>query len=100
MTDKCNCEPEQCEVWRVGPARCQRDSQKCPSCNGRGTDEWGATCLQCGGKGRLAEDGGYLDHEEIREQIEGLIPKAETGEQWAEICRLEALAVELERARS
>lgn len=26
---------------------------------------------------------------DIQEQIERLIPKAETGEQWAEICRLE-----------
>lgn len=28
-----------------------------------------------------------------RSQIERLIPKAETGEQWAEICRLEILAI-------
>lgn len=33
----------------------------------------------------------------IRSEIERLIPKAETGEQWAEICRLEAEAIALER---
>jgi hypothetical protein len=28
--------------------------------------------------------------DELQAEIERLIPKAETGEQWAEICRLEA----------
>jgi len=34
---------------------------------------------------------------EIRAQIEVLAAKAESGEQWAEICRLECEAVKLER---
>ena len=29
--------------------------------------------------------------ETIQAQIDRLLPKAETGEQWAEICRLEAV---------
>ena len=29
--------------------------------------------------------------EQLRQEIKRLIPKAESGEQWAEICRLEAL---------
>ena len=38
------------------------------------------------------------DAEEIRTQIEYLLnANPETGEQWAEICALEALAVELEK---
>jgi len=32
----------------------------------------------------------------IRQQIATLIRTAETGEQWAEICRLEAIAIALE----
>lgn len=32
---------------------------------------------------------------EIQERIDRLIPHAETGEQWAEICRLEALMIEV-----
>lgn len=38
----------------------------CPSCSHRrwrGTDEYGGTCMQCGGKGIVDEDGGYLDDE-------------------------------------
>lgn len=36
---------------------------------------------------------------EIRDEIEALMEaKPETGEAWAEICRLEALAVELEQS--
>lgn len=31
-----------------------------------------------------------MTSQEIQSQIDTLIPKAETGEQWAEICRLEA----------
>ncbi len=34
-----------------------------------------------------------------RKQIAALIPTAETGEQWAEICRLEALAIAAETKR-
>lgn len=35
---------------------------------------------------------------EIRAEIESLLnAKPETGEQWAEICRLEAMAEEIER---
>lgn len=30
-----------------------------------------------------------MTSQEIQSQIDALIPKAETGEQWAEICRLE-----------
>jgi len=26
--------------------------EKCPECDGRGTDSWGSTCLLCGGQGR------------------------------------------------
>lgn len=37
-----------------------------------------------------------MTREEIQSEIDALIPKAETGEQWAEICRLEALMVELQ----
>lgn len=36
---------------------------------------------------------------QIREQIAELMEVAETGEQWAEICRLEAIAIELELAQ-
>lgn len=40
-----------------------------------------------------------MSAEDIREEIEALLDtKPETGEQWAEICRLEALAAELEKA--
>lgn len=36
--------------------------------------------------------------EDIRNQIDRLLDaKPETGEQWAEICRLEAMAEEIER---
>lgn len=35
---------------------------------------------------------------QIRAEIKNLIPKAESGEQWAEICALEAEAVELEKS--
>jgi hypothetical protein len=34
--------------------------------------------------------------EEIRRNIATLIPKAESGADWAEICKLESLAVNLE----
>jgi hypothetical protein len=36
-----------------------------------------------------------MTREDIQAEIDALIPKAETGEQWAEICRLEALMVEI-----
>ncbi|MCW5615855.1 MAG: hypothetical protein KIT32_12100 [Rhodocyclaceae bacterium] len=40
-----------------------------------------------------------MDPQEIRDEIETLLnANPETGEQWAEICRLEALAAELEKA--
>lgn len=40
-----------------------------------------------------------MDPQEIRDEIETLLnANPETGEQWAEICRLEALAVELEKS--
>jgi hypothetical protein len=40
-----------------------------------------------------------MSAEEIRAEIDRLIDaKPETGEQWAEICRLEALAVDLEKS--
>lgn len=35
-----------------------------------------------------------LDADDLREEIERLMPKAETGEQWAHICALEAAYVE------
>lgn len=38
-----------------------------------------------------------MTSQEIRSEIERLIPKAESGEQWAEICAMEVEAVELER---
>ena len=39
----------------------------------------------------MAEYVVYPDREAIQAQIDRLLPKAETGEQWAEICRLEAV---------
>lgn len=38
-----------------------------------------------------------MDPEELQSEIESLIRKAETGEQWAEICRLEAVMVDMIR---
>jgi len=32
-----------------------------------------------------------MSKQDYQDQIDALIPKAETGEQWAEICRLEDL---------
>lgn len=37
-----------------------------------------------------------MNAQEIKEEIERRIPKAETGEQWADICALEAQLVEME----
>lgn len=34
-----------------------------------------------------------MKSDELKRQIENLIPQAETGAQWAEICRLEAAMV-------
>lgn len=49
----------------------------CPSCNGRGTDEWGATCLQCGGIGRVTEDGFFIGYDE--EPLSSLRAAVEEG---------------------
>jgi len=38
-----------------------------------------------------------MTKEQIQSQIEALIRKAETGEQWAEICRLAAALPQIEK---
>jgi len=39
--------------------------QKCEQCKGSGVDEWGGTCLTCGGQGRVPfREHGKEDDEE------------------------------------
>ena len=39
----------------------------------------------------------HCSSDDVRQEIERLLPSAETGAQWAEICRLEDIAVTMER---
>ena len=84
-------------------ARTEPKTEQCPFCNGTG-DAYASRiptrkCEACDGTGKVGPSGPWSpeDAEELRNKIDRLTEaKPETGEQWAEICRLEALMVSLQ----